>query len=34
MEGGRIIDMGAHDELVRRCDLYGRLCHLGFKQTA
>jgi ATP-binding cassette subfamily B protein/subfamily B ATP-binding cassette protein MsbA len=34
MDHGRIIDAGAHDELVRRCDLYGRLYHLGFKESA
>ena len=34
MEAGQIIDVGTHDELASRCDLYGRLCHLGFKQTA
>ncbi|MCI0358776.1 MAG: ATP-binding cassette domain-containing protein [Planctomycetaceae bacterium] len=34
MDHGRIIDAGTHDELVRRCDLYGRLYHLGFKEIA
>ena len=34
MEAGQIVDVGTHDELASRCDLYGRLCHLGFKQTA
>jgi ATP-binding cassette subfamily B protein/subfamily B ATP-binding cassette protein MsbA len=34
MDHGRIIDAGTHDDLVRRCDLYGRLYHLGFKETA
>jgi ATP-binding cassette subfamily B protein/subfamily B ATP-binding cassette protein MsbA len=34
MDQGRIIDAGSHDELVRRCDLYGRLYHLGFKEIA
>jgi len=34
MDHGRIIDAGAHDELVRRCDLYGRLYQLGFKESA
>ena len=31
---GQVVDVGTHDELASRCDLYGRLCHLGFKQTA
>ncbi|MEX2025910.1 MAG: ABC transporter ATP-binding protein, partial [Pirellulaceae bacterium] len=30
MDGGRIIDVGAHEELLRRCDLYRRLCQIGF----
>jgi ATP-binding cassette subfamily B protein/subfamily B ATP-binding cassette protein MsbA len=34
MDHGRIIDDGTHDELVRRCDLYGRLYQLGFKESA
>ncbi len=34
MDHGRIIDSGTHDDLVRRCDLYGRLYHLGFKESA
>ena len=34
MDGGLIIDSGAHDELVRRCDLYRRLYDLGFRQSA
>ncbi len=34
MDGGRIIDVGTHDELLRRCDLYRRLYQIGFKQTA
>ena len=34
MDQGRILDAGSHDELVRRCDLYGRLYHLGFKEIA
>lgn len=34
MDGGRIIDVGTHDELLRRCDLYRRLYQIGFKQSA
>jgi ABC-type multidrug transport system fused ATPase/permease subunit len=31
MEHGEVIDMGTHDELLQRCDLYQRLYHLQFK---
>ncbi|WP_206026414.1 ABC transporter ATP-binding protein [Roseimicrobium sp. ORNL1] len=31
MEHGEVIDMGSHDELLQRCDLYQRLYHLQFK---
>ncbi|HUE75088.1 MAG TPA: ABC transporter ATP-binding protein, partial [Pirellulaceae bacterium] len=34
MDGGRIIDVGPHEELLKRCDLYRRLYQIGFKQTA
>jgi ATP-binding cassette subfamily B protein/subfamily B ATP-binding cassette protein MsbA len=34
MDGGRIIDVGTHDDLLRHCDLYRRLYQIGFKQTA
>jgi ATP-binding cassette, subfamily B, bacterial MsbA len=34
MDGGRILDDGTHDELVRRCDLYARLHQIGFQQVA
>ncbi len=34
MDGGRVIDVGPHEELLRRCDLYRRLYQIGFKQTA
>ena len=34
MEAGRIIDTGTHDELSSRCELYARLCELGFQQAA
>ena len=37
MDGGRILDVGRHDELITRCDLYRRLYQIQFedlKQTA
>jgi ATP-binding cassette subfamily B protein/subfamily B ATP-binding cassette protein MsbA len=34
LDGGRVIDVGPHEELVRRCDLYRRLYQIGFRQTA
>lgn len=34
MDGGRILDVGAHDELLRRCSLYGRLYDIQFKEIA
>jgi ATP-binding cassette subfamily B protein/subfamily B ATP-binding cassette protein MsbA len=34
MDAGRIIDSGTHQELMARCDLYGRLHRLGFQQAA
>jgi ATP-binding cassette subfamily B protein/subfamily B ATP-binding cassette protein MsbA len=34
MDGGQIIDVGAHDDLIQRCDLYSRLYQSGLKQTA
>jgi len=34
MDAGRIIDTGTHDELNSRCELYARLCELGFQQAA
>ena len=34
MEAGRILDVGTHDELVRRCDLYGRLYDIQFREIA
>jgi ATP-binding cassette subfamily B protein/subfamily B ATP-binding cassette protein MsbA len=34
MDSGRIIDTGTHDELNARCELYARLCELGFQQAA
>ncbi len=34
MDHGKIIDTGTHDELVARCDLYRRLCHFGYRESA
>ncbi|MBP86864.1 MAG: ABC transporter permease [Planctomycetaceae bacterium] len=34
MEAGEIIDVGKHSELLERCQLYGRLHDLHFKQSA
>ena len=34
MDQGRILDVGAHDELVHRCDLYHRLCQFGYRESA
>jgi ATP-binding cassette subfamily B protein/subfamily B ATP-binding cassette protein MsbA len=34
MDQGRIVDAGKHDELVGRCDLYRRLCHFGYRESA
>lgn len=34
MEGGEIINVGKHDELLKRCQLYSRLHDLHFKQSA
>lgn len=34
MDAGRILDIGQHDELIRRCDLYRRLHTLQFRETA
>jgi ATP-binding cassette subfamily B protein/subfamily B ATP-binding cassette protein MsbA len=34
MDHGRVVDTGAHDELVDRCDLYRRLCHFGYRESA
>ena len=30
LDGGRIVDMGSHSELLERCKLYRRLCELQF----
>jgi len=34
MEAGRIVDLGTHDELSQRCDLYRRLHQIQFRQSA
>jgi len=34
MDAGRIVDLGTHDELVRRCELYRRLYDVQLRQTA
>jgi ATP-binding cassette subfamily B protein/subfamily B ATP-binding cassette protein MsbA len=34
MDQGRIVDAGTHDELLARCDLYRRLCHAGYRESA
>jgi ATP-binding cassette subfamily B protein/subfamily B ATP-binding cassette protein MsbA len=34
MDHGQIVDIGTHDELVERCDLYRRLCHFEYRESA
>ncbi len=34
MDHGKIADIGTHDELVSRCDLYRRLCHFEYRESA
>ena len=34
MNAGRILDVGSHDELLARCDLYGRLHDIQFREQA
>jgi ATP-binding cassette subfamily B protein/subfamily B ATP-binding cassette protein MsbA len=34
MDAGRIADLGQHDELLRRCELYARLHDVHFKMVA
>jgi len=34
MDAGRILDIGQHHELIRRCDLYRRLHTVQFRETA
>jgi ATP-binding cassette subfamily B protein/subfamily B ATP-binding cassette protein MsbA len=34
MNSGRILDVGTHDQLLRRCELYGRLYDIQLKEIA
>ncbi|HEX4414682.1 MAG TPA: ABC transporter ATP-binding protein [Lacipirellulaceae bacterium] len=34
MDHGKIADIGSHNELVSRCDLYRRLCHFEYRESA
>ena len=34
MEKGRILDVGKPNELSARCELYRRLCHTGYRESA
>jgi ATP-binding cassette subfamily B protein/subfamily B ATP-binding cassette protein MsbA len=34
MDGGRALDVGTHDELMKRCELYRRLYRLDFRESA
>jgi ATP-binding cassette subfamily B protein/subfamily B ATP-binding cassette protein MsbA len=34
MEAGRLLDVGTHQELLGRCDLYRRLANLGYRESA
>ncbi len=34
MQSGGVCDMGTHDELVGRCDLYRRICQLQYRESA
>jgi ATP-binding cassette, subfamily B, bacterial MsbA len=34
MDHGKIADIGTHTELVARCDLYRRLCHFEYRESA
>jgi len=33
MQSGRILDQGTHEELLRRCGLYGRLYQIQFEES-
>jgi len=34
MDHGQIVDTGSHSELVNACDLYRRLCHFEYRESA
>jgi ABC-type multidrug transport system fused ATPase/permease subunit len=34
MNAGQIIDLGTHEQLIARCDVYRRLHQMQFKETA
>jgi subfamily B ATP-binding cassette protein MsbA len=34
MDAGRIVDLGTHQELIRRCEVYQRLYELQLRQSA
>ena len=34
MDGGKALDLGTHDELLRRCPLYSRLYNIQFRESA
>jgi subfamily B ATP-binding cassette protein MsbA len=34
MDDGRILDVGTHEELIGRCELYRRLASIGYRATA
>jgi ABC-type multidrug transport system fused ATPase/permease subunit len=34
LDAGRIIDLGTHDELIKRCDLYERLYRFDLRKSA
>ena len=33
MNAGRLIDVGTHDQLLARCDLYRRLYQIQFREA-
>ncbi len=34
MDAGRIVDLGTHEQLISRCDIYRRLHQIQFRETA